>query len=233
MKVVILAGGLGTRMREETEFRPKPMVEVGSRPIIWHIMKNFAHFGFNNDFTVKLGTQELPIIHGEHEELGWSVTVANTGSKTMTGGRVHKLRKYLNNEPFIVTYGDSLANVDISSLVRQHQESKSLATVTMVRPTSRFGVLEIDETMGKVLQFREKPVVDGWINIGFFVMEPKALDFISAESVLEEEPLEKLASSGQLSYFKHEGFWQPMDTYREYRLMNDLWDKGNPPWQVF
>lgn len=256
MKVVILAGGLGTRMREETEFRPKPMVEVGSRPIIWHIMKNFAHFGFkdfviatgykheiiqdyflnyderNNDFTVNLGTQEPPVVHGEHDELGWTVTVANTGAKTMTGGRVHRLKKYLGDEPFIVTYGDSLANVDIAALVKQHKTSGALATVSMVMPTSRFGVLEVDEATNRVNKFKEKPVVEGWVNIGFFVMEPKVLDYLTDESVLEEKPLEKLAAEGNLNSFKHEGFWQPMDTYREYRLMNDLWDEGNPPWSV-
>lgn len=255
MKVVILAGGLGTRMREETEFRPKPMVEVGERPILWHIMRNFAHFGFkefviatgykheiiqdyflnyktrNNDFTIKLDSALPPIIHGEDRDLGWTVTVANTGAKTMTGGRVSRLREYLGNEPFIVTYGDSLANVDIAALVQSHKNSKALATVTMVRPVSRFGILEIDETTGRVNQFREKPLIEGWVNIGFFVMEPEVLNYLDDDSVLEEAPLAALAADGKLSSFKHEGFWQPMDTYREYKIMNDLWESGNPPWQ--
>lgn len=252
---MILAGGLGTRMREETEFRPKPMVEVGSRPIIWHIMRNFSHFGLkdfvvatgykheviqdyflnyktrNNDFTIRPDSDDKPQIHGESRDLGWTVTVANTGANTMTGGRVSKVREYLGNEPFIVTYGDSLANVDISALVETHRKSKALATVTMVRPQSRFGVLEVDDESGLVKEFREKPMVDGWVNIGFFVMEPKVLAYLDDDSVLEEEPLARLAQYGLLGSYKHEGFWQPMDTYREYRIMNDLWEKGNPPWQ--
>jgi glucose-1-phosphate cytidylyltransferase len=255
VKVVILAGGLGTRMREETEFKPKPMVEVGERPILWHIMKNFAHFGLkdfvvatgyrheviqdyflnyktrNNDFTIALDSSAPPVIHGENEVLGWRVTVANTGAKTMTGGRVSKLREHLGNEPFIVTYGDSLANVDIAALLESHRRSGALATVTMVRPVSRFGILEVDEETGRVNKFREKPMIEGWVNIGFFVMQPEVLTYLDDDSVLEEGPLAALAAAGQLSSFKHEGFWQPMDTYREYKIMNDLWEKGNPPWQ--
>jgi glucose-1-phosphate cytidylyltransferase len=243
-------------MREETEFRPKPMVEVGGRPILWHIMKNFAHYGLtdfvvatgykheyiqdyflnyearNSDFTVELGSQKQPTFYGSHEESGWKVTIANTGVKTMTGGRVHKLRKYLGDEPFIVTYGDSLADVNIADLLEAHAKSNRIATVTMVRPTSRFGVLDVEDETGLVRSFREKPVVEGWINIGFFVMTSEVFDYLNDESVLEQEPLAQLAEGGNLASFKHEGFWQPMDTYREYRIMNDLWEQGSPPWLV-
>jgi glucose-1-phosphate cytidylyltransferase len=187
----------------------------------------------SNDFTVSLDSEAAPVIHSHNADVNWKVTVAYTGAKTMTGGRVNKLQKYLSGEPFIVTYGDSLANVNIANLVKNHKESGTLATVTMVRPLSRFGILEVDDDTGRVSRFREKPIMDGWVNIGFFVMEPEVFDFLDDEAVLEEGPLTALANQGQLSSFKHDGFWQPMDTYREYQQMNDLWDKGNPPWQNY
>lgn len=256
MKAVLLAGGLGTRLREETEFRPKPMVEVGGRPILWHIMKNLANYGiedfviatgyksdmikeyflnyeaWNNDFTIELGRRGSLTFHDAHDETHWRVTVAFTGEETMTGGRVFRCARYLDDEPFLVTYGDGLADVDIESLRSFHASSGGLATVTTVQPLSRFGVMEVDN-IGKVKRFREKPQVDGWINIGFFVMEPGALGYLNDSCVLEETPLAQMAADGQLSAFRHEGFWQPMDTFRESKLLNDLWDSGSAPWKVW
>lgn len=257
MKAVILAGGLGTRLREETEFRPKPMVEIGGRPILWHIMRLFAHHcitdfvvatGYkgdvikdyflnyearNNDFTVTLGKSHEIEFHDRHLESEWRVTVADTGPDTMTGGRVRRLRRYLGEEAFMVTYGDGLADVDIASLLRFHRSHGKLATLTTVRPVSRFGVLDLDDASGMVDHFREKPTADGWINAGFFVFEPAIFDYLLADgSVLEEAPLQALAREGKLAAYRHEGFFQPMDTYREAKLLNDLWDEG-APWKVW
>ncbi len=254
MKAVLLAGGLGTRIREETEFRPKPMVEVGGRPILWHIMKNLASFGItefivatgykssmikdyflnyeaqSNDFTVELGNRDSLVFHGAHDEANWKVTVAFTGDQTMTGGRVFRAAKYLGDEPFLVTYGDGLANVDIDALRAFHAASGRLGTVTAVQPTSRFGVMDVSDG-GDVQRFREKPRMDGWINIGFMILEPEALQHFDADCVLEEGPLVELADSGQLSAYRHEGFWQPMDTFRESKMLNDLWASGAAPWK--
>lgn len=254
MKAVLLAGGLGTRLREETEFRPKPMVEVGGRPILWHIMKNLAHFGitdfvvatgyksdmikeyflnyeiWNNDFTVELGRRDSLVFHGAHDEAHWTVTVAFTGEHTMTGGRVFRASRYLDDEPFLVTYGDGLADVDIEELRRFHEQSGCLATVTTVQPSSRFGVMDVGPD-GRVTSFAEKPQLEGWINVGFFIMDPGVLGYLDDAAVLEEEPLARLAAEGQLSAYRHEGFWQPMDTFRESKLLNDLWNSGTPPWK--
>ena len=256
MKAIILAGGLGTRMREETEFRPKPMVEVGGRPVLWHIMKNLAHFGINdfivatgyksdmikeyflnyearnNDFTIELGRRDSLQFHDAHDEAHWSVTLAYTGESTMTGGRVFRAAKYLDGNPFLVTYGDGLADVDIDALRAFHTQSSCLATVTTVRPFSRFGVMDVD-AKGRVISFREKPQLEGWINVGFFIMEPEALAYLDADCVLEEDPLAKLANDGQLSAYRHNGFWQPMDTYRESKMLNDMWDSGTAPWKTW
>jgi len=256
VKAIILAGGLGTRMREETEFRPKPMVEVGGRPVLWHIMKNLSHFGisdfivatgyksdmikeyflnyeaWNNDFTVELGRRDSLTFHEAHDEAHWTVTVAYTGEATMTGGRVFRAAQYLKDEPFLVTYGDGLADVNIDDLRRFHAESGRMVTVTTVQPFSRFGIMDVQPN-GKVLSFKEKPRLDGWINVGFFIMEPKALSYLVDNCVLEEEPLASLAQDGQLSAYRHEGFWQPMDTYRESKMLNDLWDSGQAPWKVW
>lgn len=255
VKAVILCGGLGTRMREETEFRPKPMVQVGGKPILWHIMKNLSHFGirdfiiatgyksdlikeyflnydaWNSDFTVTLGNREMIEFHGDHEESQWRVTVAYTGETTMTGGRIHRVARYLDGGTFLVTYGDGLANVDICRLHDTHRRAGTLATVTTVQPPSRFGVMDIN-SVGMVQQFREKPKLDGWINIGYFLMEPQALAYLNDDSILEEAPLARLAEDGQLAAFRHEGFWQPMDTYRELQLLNNLWASGEPPWKI-
>jgi glucose-1-phosphate cytidylyltransferase len=256
MKAILLAGGLGTRMREETEFRPKPMVEVGGRPVLWHIMKNLGHYGItdfivatgyksdvikeyflnyealSNDFTIELGKKDSLEFYDAHDEAHWRVTVAYTGEDTPTGGRVYKASKYLDDEPFFVTYGDGLADVDINALRAFHEQQGTLATVTTVQPFSRFGVMDVGEA-GRVRDFREKPQLEGWINIGFFFMQPGALAYLNEKSVLEEEPLAALAKDGQLSAYRHSGFWQPMDTYRESQMLNDLWDSGRAPWQVW
>jgi glucose-1-phosphate cytidylyltransferase len=256
VKAILLAGGLGTRLREETEFRPKPMVEVGGRPILWHIMKNLAVQGirdfivatgyksdiikdyflnyetWNNDFTVTLGDQDSLAIHGTHDESDWRVTVAYTGDSTMTGGRIHRAAKYLDDEPFFVTYGDGVADVDLGALLSFHRKMERLVTVTAMQPTSRFGILDIDEDES-VRSFSEKPVLDGWINIGFFIMEAAALDYLDAECVLEQEPMTRLAHDGQLSAYRHTGFWQPMDTFREATMLNALWDSGDAPWRLW
>ncbi|MBU3700558.1 MAG: glucose-1-phosphate cytidylyltransferase [Acidimicrobiia bacterium] len=255
MKVVLLAGGLGTRLREETEYRPKPMVEVGGRPILWHIMKNFAHFGLNefvvctgykgevikeyflhyearmNDFTIHLGPQSFIEYRDDHEEANWIVTVADTGATTMTGGRVKRIERHVDG-PFIVTYGDGLADVDIDALLEFHRSHGRLATVTTVRPLSRFGVMDIGPD-GVVEQFREKPQGDGNVNAGFFVFEPQVFDYLTPDCVLEEEPLERLAADKQLVAYRHDGFWQPMDTYRESTMLNEMWDRGDAPWKVW
>ena len=254
MKVVILAGGYGTRMREDTEFKPKPMVEVGGHPVLWHIMKNFAKFGHtdfviatgykseiikdyflnykarNNDFTISLGNKESLVIHDQDNE-EWNVTVADTGVSTLTGGRLLGVSKYLDpKQDFLVAYGDGLANVDIDKLVASHKASKKIATLTVVQPQSRFGLVDIDAD-NAVTKFREKPQVEGWINVGFFVMNQKVLSYLDPEGPLEQEPLSNLASDGELNAYRHDGFWQPMDTYREAQQLNELWNSGNAPWK--
>jgi glucose-1-phosphate cytidylyltransferase len=256
MKAVLLAGGLGTRMREETEFRPKPMVEVGGRPVLWHIMKILAQQGItefiicagyksefiknyfynygpaNMDFTVTLGDRDGIVFHGSHDEFNWTVTVADTGAKTMTGGRIKKIQKYVGDEAFFCTYGDGIADVDIKGLLEFHKNHGKTASMTTTQPTSRFGVVDMGHD-GVVDKFREKPRVEDWINIGYFVFEPEIFDILGDNSVLEEEPLHDLAKEGQIAAFKHNGFWQPMDTFRESQLLNDLWSTGNAPWKTW
>lgn len=256
MKAILLAGGLGTRLREETEFRPKPMVEIGGRPVLWHIMKNLATSGikdfiiasgyksdlikdyflnydaWNNDFTVELGNRDSLTLHGAHDEGDWKVTVAFTGESTMTGGRVWKAAKYLDDETFLVTYGDGLADINIDALKQAHMNAGRLATVSTVQPLSRFGLMDVDSN-GIVQRFREKPVMDGWVNIGFFLMEPGVIEYLDENSVLEEQPLVDLAAAGQLSAYRHPGYWQPMDTYRESLMLNKLWESGEAPWKTW
>lgn len=257
MKAVLLAGGLGTRMREETEFRPKPMVEVGGRPVLWHIMKILGHHGIkefvvctgykseyiknyfsnygaaNLDFTITLGDTSSIEYHGSHDEFDWRVTVADTGLATMTGGRIKRIRDYVGDEPFLCTYGDGIADVDIASLLAFHKAHGKLATMTTTQPLSRFGVVDI-EGDGAIGKFREKPKTDDWINIGYFVFEPGVFDYLDGDStVLEEEPLHRLAADGQIAAFQHRGFWQPMDTFRESQMLNDMWSSGAPPWKVW
>jgi glucose-1-phosphate cytidylyltransferase len=254
MKVVLLAGGLGTRMREETEFRPKPMVKIGEQPILWHIMRNFSKFSLhdfvictgyrgdiirqyfrdfesiNMDFTVKIGYPNEMTTHGRLDEEGWTVTVANTGANTFTGGRLFAVREHLQDKTFVCTYGDGLADVDIAELIKFHKSHGKIATLTTVRPTSRFGVLEI-ESDGSVNSFKEKPQTDGWVNAGYFVFEPEIFKYLESNSVLEREPLSQLARDNQLMAFRHEGFWQPIDTYREILLMNEMWESQSAPWK--
>lgn len=257
MKVVILAGGFGTRISEESHLKPKPMIEIGERPILWHIMKTYSHYGFN-DFVICLGykgyyikeyfahyflhesdvtfdfrNQNERLTH-HHSAEPWSVTLVNTGLETMTGGRVKRVREYIGNEPFMLTYGDGVANVDIKALVEFHKNHGRLATVTSIQPTGRFGALELDSE-NLVHGFKEKPQGDGaWINGGFFVMEPAVLDYIENDAtILEKEPLEGLARDGQLAAYKHSGFWQPMDTLRDKNHLENLWNSRKAPWRMW
>ena len=254
MIALILAGGLGTRLREETEFKPKPMVHIGGRPIIWHIMKNLSIQGIkefcvatgykgeilkdyflnydlqNTDLTLNLGEKSSIVSHGSHEESNWKVTIVDTGSLTMTGGRVFNALKYLDGDRFLCTYGDGLADIDLNALIKFHLSHKKMATVTAVKPLSRFGVMDLDQD-GLVTEFREKPIMDSWVNGGFFIFEKGIKDYLDSECILEKEPLIKLAANGQLIAYRHTGFWQPMDTIRESDLLNDLWNKGQAPWK--
>jgi len=253
--VVLLAGGLGTRLREQTEYRPKPMVEIGGHPIIWHIMKNFSHFGLEDfviaagyrgevikdyflnfrgrsqDFTVSLSSGDVEYHVAEHDDVEWTVTVADTGKDTMTGGRVKRAARYTEGR-FMVTYGDGLADVNIDQLMAFHESHGRLATVTTTRPSTRFGVLDLGQD-GVVERFREKPQTDGHVNAGFFVFEPEVLDYLDHECVLEREPLERLAADRQLMAYEHTGFWQPMDTFREFQMLNEMWDAGDAPWRLW
>jgi glucose-1-phosphate cytidylyltransferase len=185
---------------------------------------------WNSDFTVELGSRNSLTFHDAHNEAQWKVTIAYTGETTMTGGRLFLASRYLDDQPFLVTYGDGLADVDITALRAFHEESRCIATVTTVQPMSRFGVMDVGSN-GKVLSFKEKPKLEGWINIGFFVMQPQVIEYLDADCILEEAPLARLASDGELSAFRHEGFWQPMDTFRESKLLNDLWESDDPPWR--
>ena len=257
MKVVILCGGLGTRLREETEFRPKPMVEIGGRPILWHIMKIYAHHGFrdfvlclgyrgntikdyflnyeamNNDFTTCLGQRSQIRYHGRHHEQGYSVTLADTGLESMTGGRVRRIQKYLDGDTFLLTYGDGVSDVNVARLLDFHRSHGKIATVTTVPPLSRFGILELAD-QNRVLRFIEKPRAEGWISAGFFALEREVFDYLGGdECIFEREPLERLAADGQLMAYRHEGFFYPMDTFCEYQHLNDLWARGNAPWKVW
>jgi glucose-1-phosphate cytidylyltransferase len=257
MKVVMLCGGLGTRLREETEFRPKPMVEIGGRPILWHIMKLYAYFGYrdfilclgyrgnmikeyflnyeamNNDFTISLGHKSRIEYNGLHDEQDFRVTLADTGQESMTGGRIQRIQRYIDDDTFMVTYGDGLADVDIGRLVEYHKSHGKIATVTTVRPFSRFGSVQLDGN-DVVQKFAEKPRADGWISSGFFVFRRQVFDYLSDDRcVLENEPLEKLASEGQLKAFRHDGFFYAMDTFREYQHLNGLWSSGRAPWKLW
>jgi glucose-1-phosphate cytidylyltransferase len=247
---------MGTRLREETEYRPKPMIEVGGRPILWHIMKSYAAHGFtdfviclgykgerikeyflnyeamNNDFTIELGKPGTLRHHAAHGEAGWRVTLADTGLHTQTGARVKRAARYITGARFMLTYGDGVSDVDIGALVDYHDRCGAVATVTGVRPSSRFGELLTEGE--RVVQFSEKPQThEGWINGGFFVFERRFLEYLDDDDgcVLEREPLERLARERQLAVFQHRGFWQCMDTYRDYQLLNDLWTAGEAAWK--
>jgi len=257
MKVVILAGGLGTRLSEETDLKPKPMVEIGGKPILWHIMKIYSAHGVN-DFVICCGYKGYVIkeyfanyflhqsdvtfcmkdnsmhVHQNKAE-PWTVTLVDTGENTLTGGRLKRVYKYLKDEEaFCFTYGDGVSDVDITSLIKFHKSHGKLATITAARPPGRYGALKIDEN-GTVEQFQEKTDGDGnWINGGYFVLHPDVIDRISDDTTSwEGGPLSGLAQDGQLSAFKHEGSWQPMDTLREKNLLNDLWESGKAPWKVW
>lgn len=257
MKVVILAGGFGTRISEESHLKPKPMIDIGERPILWHIMKIYSSYGFN-DFVICLGYKGYCIKeyfahyflhesdvtfdfrnHNErlvhnHSAEPWQVTLVNTGGETMTGGRVKRVKEHIGNETFMLTYGDGVADVDINALVAFHKKHGKKATVTSIQPSGRFGALDLDGA-NLVHGFQEKPKGDGaWINGGFFVMEPEVLDYIDGDAtVLEKEPLEGLARDGQLVAYKHPGFWQPMDTLRDKSHLEELWKSGVAPWKTW
>lgn len=256
MKTVILAGGLGTRLAEETVVRPKPMVEIGGRPILWHIMNIYGAYDYK-EFIIALGykgelikdyflnfyarTSDLTVdlatgtteVHPNQERANWRVHLVDTGAATQTGGRIKRLKQWIGNETFMMTYGDGVANVDIDALVRFHRSHGKLATVTAVRPPSRFGGLGFSGD--KVIQFTEKPQTgEGWINGGFFVLEPQVLDTIDEDATIwERAPMERLAAAGEMCAFRHEGFWQPMDTLREKQTLEGLWESGKAPWKVW
>jgi glucose-1-phosphate cytidylyltransferase len=258
MKVVILCGGKGTRIREETEFRPKPLIKIGNRPILWHIMKIYAHYGFtdfilcvgykgdmiknyflnyetiNNDFTVQLGRHNSVLFHNNHTEKDWRVTIVDTGSEAQTGARIKRVEKYIDSDLFMVTYGDGVANVDILRLVESHRQHNKIGTITGVHPPSRFGELLLRNN--RLVQFQEKPQVkEGLINGGFFVFHKAFFEYLdyNDDCCLEREPLERLTSEGNLMIYTHDDFWQCVDTYRELQVLVKLWESNNPPWKVW
>ena len=257
MQAVILAGGLGTRLAEETSLRPKPMVEVGGRPILWHIMKIYSAHGINDfiiccgyrgdfikeyfanyllrtaDVTINLRTNEIDVHKTKAED--WRVTMIDTGADTGTGGRLRRVREYLNNETFAFTYGDGVANIDISKQLEYHRSQSTLATLTAVQPPGRYGAFKLSDDTGKITSFREKPVGDGaWINGGYFLLEPAAIDYVTDDALYwEQAPLVNLAEEGQLSAYKHHGFWQSMDTLRDKQLLDGMWVEGNAPWKIW
>ena len=255
MKVAILAGGYGTRLGEETELRPKPMVEVGGRPMLWHIMRIYAHHGFDDfvvalghrgevvkryfldyartsgDLSVSLGDGEVEMLDGDRDD--WSVRLVDTGQATGTGGRVKRLEPHLDDGTFFLTWGDGVADIDLAALLDFHRSHGKLATLTAVRPPARFGHLELDDD--QVTEFSEKPQTgEGWINGAFFVLEPGVQAYIDGDRTsFERDPLERLAKDGQLMAYRHYSFWQCMDTLREKRLLNELWETGRAPWKVW
>ena len=256
MEAIILAGGLGTRMREETDFRPKPMVEVGGRPVLWHILKHLSTHGVNC-FVVALGYKgemirdyflkdeslasdrgwrsgyvETVKVHDEDRGTPWTVTLVDTGLSTNTGGRVKQAAEFTSGSDVLMAYGDTLADVDVSGLERHHRQSGAEVTVTAVQPISRFGVLELAQG-GRVREFVEKPRMREWVSIGHMMMSKQFIDALPDNAVLEEQPMAQVAATGKMYAFRHEGFWQPMDTYREYVELNRLWDEGHPPWKTW
>lgn len=256
MKVVLLAGGFGTRISEESQFKPKPMIEIGGMPILWHIMKGYSQQGFNefiicagykqqvikewfanyflhtSDITFDFTKGDEIIVHNKRSE-NWKVTVVDTGLHTMTGGRLKRVKQYIGNETFLMTYGDGVANVNIGDLLRFHKTHKKLATMTAIRPESRYGMIDFDGD--KVLSFREKSSSDvGFINAGFMALEPQVLDYVKDDTIMfEREPMEKLANDGELMCYKHEGFWQCMDTLRDKQKLEELWSKEEAPWKIW
>ncbi|MGF1537657.1 MAG: glucose-1-phosphate cytidylyltransferase [Elainellaceae cyanobacterium] len=257
MKAVLLAGGLGTRLSEETAIKPKPMVEIGGQPILWHIMKIYASHGVDDfiiccgykgyiikeffanyflrmsDVTFDMRFNQMNIHSGNAEP--WKVTLVDTGDNTMTGGRLKRVREHLGNQTFCMTYGDGVSNVNITKLIEFHKGQDTLATLTAVQPPGRFGAISLGKEQTKIEQFQEKPEGDGaWINGGFFVLEPEVIDYIGDDStVWEQTPLKKLASDGQLSAFKHDDFWHPMDTLRDKRRLEGMWQENTAPWKTW
>ena len=253
MIVAILAGGFGSRLSEETIVKPKPMVEIGGKPILWHIMKTYSSFGFNefvialgykgdvikdyfinyryhtSNITVKLSTGEITVHNSD--EVEWTVHLLETGFNTETGGRVKRVAQFIGNDPFMLTYGDGVADIDIHKLLTFHNNQGKLATITAVRPPARFGEISVQDDL--VIKFREKPQIgEGWINGGYFVLEPGITDYINGdESIWEQEPMERLASDGQLVAYLHNGFWQCVDTMRDVRLLDNLWQQTGAPWK--
>lgn len=260
MKVVILCGGKGTRLREETEFRPKPMVPIGGKPILWHIMKIYARYGFDDfilclgykgemikdyfrnylwntcDTTLSLGRSSSIQFHNRHDEENWTVTLAETGEDSMTAYRVRQIRKYIPlGEPFLLTYGDGLADIDLSKLITNHRVSRKICTLSAVHPAGRFGALRISEK-GQITNFAEKPrFEEAHVNGGYMVCEHDFFDYLpdDPKMMLELEPLSRLAAEGQLNAYEHNGFWQPMDTYQESLHLNRLWEEGKAPWKIW
>jgi glucose-1-phosphate cytidylyltransferase len=256
MKVVILAGGLGTRISEETVFKPKPMVLIGDKPILWHIMKIYSAYGFNDfviccgykghvikeyfanyllqesDFTINTKNNQINIHNSPSEN--WNVTLVNTGETTMTGGRVKRIKEYIGDEPFFLTYGDGVGDVDIQALLQNHKQSGKIATLTATKPFGRFGVIDIEEN-GLISSFKEKNREDvSWINGGFFVLEPSVFDYIfDDQTVFEKEPLEKLTFEGQLNAYKHDGFWRAMDSLNDKNVLEEYWNSGSAPWKIW
>jgi len=258
MKVLILAGGFGTRFSEETDVKPKPMIQIGGQPILWHIMKMYSHYGFNDfvillgyksyvikeyfanyflhqsDITIDISNNEVKILNNNSEP--WKITLLETGLETMTGGRILRAKHAIGNEPFMLTYGDGVSDVNIKELVEFHKKHGKAITMTSVQPEGRFGSMHIDVDNSAVSAFKEKPKGDGnWINGGFFVCEPKVLDYIKEgdKTIWERTPLENLAKDGELFAYKHSGFWQPMDTLREKIVLNELWEKGQAKWKTW
>jgi len=255
MKVVIFCGGKGTRLREETEYKPKPMVSIGEEPILWHIMKTYSEFGFkdfilclgykqevirdyflnyeymNNDFTVNLHSQKKIASHSKHKE-DWNVTLVDTGLETKKGTRLKMVEQYIKDDSFMLTYGDGVGNVDIGKLVDCHKQSKKIATFTGVHPISRFAVVEHDKK-GEIVGWSEKKVLEGYINAGFFVLNKEIFNYLNDDCELEEEPMKQLAEERQVTMYKHEGFWQCMDTYRDNLFLRGMWEKGNAPWKIW
>jgi len=257
MKVVILAGGFGTRLSEETGVKPKPMVEIGDKPILWHIMKIYSAHGLNDfiiclgykgymikeyfatyllhmsDVTFDLRNNKMKVHHNGTEP--WKVTLVDTGENSMTGGRLKRVKDYIGDETFCLTYGDGVTNLNINELIDFHRDQKTLATLTAVQQPGRFGAFNLDRNQYKISTFKEKPQGDGaWINGGFFVLELGVMDYIEGDStVWEREPMEKLAHDGMLSAYRHHGFWQPMDTLRDRNHLEELWQSGKAPWKVW
>jgi glucose-1-phosphate cytidylyltransferase len=256
MKVVILAGGLGTRLSEETVLKPKPMVEIGGMPILWHIMKTYSKYGFNDfviclgykgfvvkeyfanyflhksDVTINLKTNSVEVHDTQAEP--WKITLVDTGDNSMTGGRIKRIQKHIGNETFMLTYGDGVADININTLVDFHKKNNKYCTVTAVQPSGRFGLLNINEE-NQVNSFFEKPKGDGsWINGGYFVCEPQIFDFIDGDDTIwEKKPMEKIATEGQMCAFKHQGFWRPMDTLKDKMDLNEMWNENKAPWKLW